>query len=123
MNSKTINLIECNGKAIAEVVSNAPIITKVQDALDIMADSTYMGASGIILYGKSIQPEFFDLKTGMAGEILQKFSTYRVKLAIVDDFTNVQSRSLRDFIYESNKHGHVNFVGSTCEAIERLSKS
>ena len=39
----------------------------------------------------------------MAGEILQKFSNYRVRLAIVGDFTPYSSKSIKDFIYESNK--------------------
>jgi hypothetical protein len=62
------------------------------------------------------------LKSGIAGEILQKFSTYNFRLAIVGTFSEVQSKSLRDFIYESNKYGRINFVGSHDEAFERLMK-
>ena len=63
----------------------------------------------------SCKKDFFDLKNGIAGEILQKFSNYRVSLIIVGDFSKYASKSLNDFIYESNKGRHINFVASTTE--------
>jgi hypothetical protein len=53
----------------------------------------------------------------MAGEILQKFSNYRIKLAIVGDFSKYTKKSIRDFIRESNNTGHINFVGTLDEAL------
>jgi len=53
---------------------------------------------------------------------LQKFSTYRVRLAIIGDFSKYTSKSLRDFIYESNKGKHICFVANTEDAIQMLSK-
>lgn len=64
---------------------------------------------------------FFDLKTGLAGDILQKFSNYNIKLAILGNFKNEQSKSLNDFIYESNKTGRINFVETFDEAVNSLS--
>lgn len=55
---------------------------------------------GIILQARHITPDFFDLKTGMAGEVLQKFSYYRMCLAIVGDFSAYGSKSLQEFILE-----------------------
>ncbi|RYG19765.1 MAG: DUF4180 domain-containing protein, partial [Chitinophagaceae bacterium] len=71
---------------------------------------------------KNITSDFFDLSTKMAGEILQKFSNYKMRLAIVGDFSNYQSQSFKDFVYESNKHGQINFVNSKTEAVSVLSK-
>jgi len=62
------------------------------------------------------------LKTGIAGEVLQKFATYRVRLVIFGDWHTYNSNSLRDFIYESNKGKHVNFVATKEEAITLLSQ-
>jgi len=45
-----------------------------------------------------------------------------VKLAIVGDFTNIKSKSLGDFIRESNRGRTVNFVSSVEEAVEKLTK-
>ena len=78
------------------------------------------GRDKVILHEKNITPDFFDLKTGIAGEILQKFSNYRVRLAIVGDFSTYPGQSIRDFIFESNRRGHINFVGTVGEGVERL---
>jgi len=117
-----IEIIKLKGVGIAEIKSDKVEIRKVQDVLDLMADCDYQGARKIILHEKNIIADFFDLKTGFAGEILQKFSNYFVELAIVGDFSKYSSQSLQDFIYESNKVGRINFVSSVEEAIEALLK-
>jgi hypothetical protein len=117
-----IEISTVNGVTIAEIISQEREINEVQDALDLMGDCSYQGSTKIIIHKKNITEDFFDLRSGIAGEILQKFSTYRVQLAIVGDFSNYTSKSLNDFIFESNKHGRINFVDSADEAKRRLAK-
>lgn len=115
--SHTINNIR-----IAEIISDKIVIQSAQDGLDLMGDVYYQGFDKIIMYEENITPEFFDLKTKIAGEILQKFSNYRIALAIVGDFSKYESKSIKDFIFESNKTKHINFVGMLEEALENFSK-
>lgn len=110
-----------NDTKIAEVNSETVIINNVEDGLDLMGNLYYQGFDKIIIHEKNITPIFFDLKNGIAGEILQKFSTYRVRLAIIGDYSKFTSKSLNNFIYESNKGRHINFVTSKSEAINILS--
>jgi hypothetical protein len=117
-----IEIKQVNGINLAEIVSDNILIKETQDALDLMADSGYHGSSKIIIHEKNITPDFFDLKTGIAGEILQKFSTYNIQLAIIGDYSKFSSKSLKDFIFESNKYGRINFVNTTEEAINSLIK-
>jgi len=117
-----INILNIDGIEIAEVISEGILFNTPQDALNVLANCSYQGAQGIIIKEINLTPEFFDLKTRLAGEILQKFSTYNSRLAIVGDFSKYQSKSLRDFIYESNKMKRINFVGSVEEAKNILSK-
>jgi hypothetical protein len=118
-----IKVKQLNGINIAEIDSEDILIRNVQNAIDLMADCSYQGSGNIILHEYNIISEFFDLKTGFAGEILQKFSNYRAKLAIVGDFSKYSSKNLKDFIYESNKYGRILFAGSLEEAYEKLSRS
>jgi hypothetical protein len=76
----------------------------------------------MILHAINLPSEFFDLKSGFAGEILQKFSNYRMKLAIIGDFSEIKSKSLRDFIRESNNRRTISFVSSIEEALSILDK-
>lgn len=105
-----------NGKQIAEVISDEVIIHTAEDGLDLLGDLYYQGFDKIILHEKNITKDFFDLKNGIAGEILQKFSNYRMQLAIVGDFAQYTSQSIKDFMFESNKTGHVGFVSTVEEA-------
>lgn len=120
MPNDIIEFVHIDGIKIARVISNATLIRNTQDAVDLMGDCWYNGAVGIVMNEENIVADFFDLKTGIAGEILQKFSNYNVRLAIVGDFDKYKSKSIRDFIFESNKHRHINFVSSVDEAQERL---
>lgn len=95
---------------MAELISDEILIRSVEDGLNILGDTYYQGFDGIVLHEKNITTDFFDLKNGMAGEILQKFSNYRMKLIIVGAFEKYTSKSLKDFIFESNKGTQVNFV-------------
>ncbi|QBA21598.1 DUF4180 domain-containing protein [Chryseobacterium indologenes] len=113
---------EINSIKIAEIISEDIIIRSAQDGLDLMGNIYYQGFDKVILYEKNITPEFFDLKTKIAGEILQKFSNYRIGLAIVGDFSKYESKSMRDFIFESNKTNHINFVPSLEDALVYFSK-
>ena len=111
---------QINNTAIAEVVSQGIVINNIEDGIDLLGNVYYQGFDKMILYEKNLTPEFFDLKTKMAGEILQKFSNYRMRLIIVGDFTRYESKSLKDFIFESNNGRMVNFVGSLEEAIDKF---
>jgi hypothetical protein len=117
-----IEITNYEGVFMAELIAEEVVVKEVQDALDIMANAAYAGATKLILHEKNITPGFFDLKTKLAGEILQKFSNYHMPLAIVGDFSKYSSKSLRDFMYESNKGGKVNFVSSAEEAKKKLGR-
>lgn len=98
-----------------------PLISSVQSALDMMADAWYEGGcSGLAVLKQDVDEAFFDLSTRIAGEVLQKYVNYNFKIAIVGDFSGYTSKSLRDFIRESNKGNTVFFVDSVEQAAKRL---
>lgn len=109
-----------NKQEIAEILSEVRLIGTVEEGLNLLGEVYYQGFDKVIIHQKNIAPDFFDLKNQIAGEILQKFSNYRVQLAIVGDFSVYKSQSLKEFIYESNKGSHVNFVSSVDEALAKL---
>lgn len=110
-----------NGISITELPATSSEIKNAEDILDLMADSRYNDAQSIIIHKDTLSASFFDLKTGIAGEILQKFSNYRMRLAIVGDFSQFRRKSLKDFILESNRTGRILFVPSVEEALQKLS--
>lgn len=107
---------------VAILMSEELIITELQNAIDIIAEVSYNDSECVIMMESHFSLHFFDLKTGLAGDILQKFSNYKMRLFIIGDFSKFLSKSLQDFIRESNKYKLVNFVSSLEEAIDNLGK-
>ena len=110
-----------NDTTIAEVISEEKIINSIEDGSALLGDLYYQNFDAIIMHEQNLSADFFDLSSGMAGEILQKFSNYRMRLAIVGDFSKYTGKSFTDFVYESNKGRQINFVSSVSAALEALS--
>lgn len=110
-----------NGIDIAIVNSTEKTIVDTQSALDLIMSIKYdTGATRIAIDKHAIVDDFFKLSTGLAGEVLQKFINYHVKVAIYGDYTQYTSKPLKDFIYESNKGNDVFFVSTKEEAVQHL---
>ena len=112
---------EVNDLKIAEVLSDSLLIRNAGDGLELLVDLYYRQFDRIIVHEKNINPDFFDLSTRIAGEMLQKFSNYRMGLTIVGDFDKYNSNSLSSFIVESNKGNLINFAKDIELALQRFS--
>ncbi len=112
-----IEIIENN---IATLSSNEVVIHSLQDAVDLLGNANYLGAVSIILKEDNLTPLFFDLKTKIAGDILQKYSNYQMKLAIIGEFGKYNSSSLNSFIIESNRGNSLFFVSNYDTAMAKL---
>jgi hypothetical protein len=104
-----------NGVAVLEIDDSDVAINSAQDLLDIISD---FSTKKIILRKENLNEDFFDLKTGFAGEILQKASNYKICIGVIGDFENVESKSLRDFIYESNRTKQIVFKKTVPEVLK-----
>lgn len=74
----------------------------------------------IVLYKENFPEKFYDLKSGFAGEILQRVANYNLRLIVLGNFSNYNSKNFKDFVYESNKKGKVIFVDKLESGIELL---
>lgn len=107
-----------NDIKVAEIITDEIILRTTEDGLDLLGNLYYHGYNKIIIHEKNITPDFFDLKTKIAGDILQKFIQYQMPLTIIGDFSKFKRKSLNDFIFECNKGKQINFVSSQSEAIK-----
>ncbi len=116
------NFHNVNGVQIGELTTAEFQINEVQDAVDLLGDLYFNNCSNIILNQSHLHSDFFRLHTGLAGDVLQKFSNYSCRLAIVGDFSKYTSKSLQDFIRESNRGNRVFFVDTFEDALLKLGK-
>ena len=107
---------------IAEIITNQIIIRNSEEAIDLIGNIYYQGFAGMIINEKNLTDQFYSLGNGLAGELFQKFSNYRMKLAIVGFWPSYTSKSLNDLIFECNNGAQIFFVSSNEQAIEVLHK-
>ena len=101
----------------AEVSGQDLLFDSPEQVGQCMADLYYQGYEKIIFYQHHFPADFFQLSNGKLGEVLQKFSNFRMRLAIIGDFENLQSQSLTAFIRESNRGNWAHFVSSLENAL------
>jgi Domain of unknown function (DUF4180) len=79
----------------------------------------------VVIPALRLTPDFFQLRTGVAGAILQKFVNYRLRVVIIGDFSALASNSsaLHAFIQESNRGDATWFLANVGELEERLAVS
>lgn len=119
-----LELIHYNSERIVYLNNPNVIIKNAKDALTLLMESNYVhDTNKVIITQNTLTPEFFDLRTGIAGDIVQKFVNYKGYLAIIGDFSIYTSKSLQDFMYESNKTGRILFVEYKEKALFLLTQS
>lgn len=82
------------------------------DARDLIQESFGTDIRLVVVPVERLDPEFFILRSGVAGEFVQKLVRYRLRLAIVGDISAHTSASdpLRDWVREVNRGRDVLFV-------------
>jgi hypothetical protein len=97
--------------------------TGIQTPSDISAAlSASVERGGLVLDEKDISPDFFDLKTGFAGQVLQKFVSYRTKLAVIVRDPSVHGGRFGELMHEHRIHPIVRFFSAEQAARQWLSQ-
>lgn len=82
------------------------IICNERDILDLIAGCAEYGTNQVLLYEANFSPEFFDLKTTLAGALFQKMANYHLRGAVLISFGNITSERFKELIFECNR-GHL----------------
>jgi hypothetical protein len=93
-------------------------------AVDLVGEAPGQRAEVVVIPTERLDDAFFRLRTLIAGDIMQKFTTYRLLLVIMGDISRhmAASSALRDFVHETNQGDHVWFLSSLEELGERLAR-
>jgi hypothetical protein len=79
------------------------------------------GARSLLLDQPAFPPAFFDLSTGMAGELLHHLSKYGLRLAAVVPDLSAHSERFREFVLEANRGEQYRFFSDRSGAVGWLS--
>ncbi|QCI68271.1 DUF4180 domain-containing protein [Phreatobacter stygius] len=100
-----VELVELAGEQILLCDTDGPIIDDERQATDLIGEAAWQGASLLALPVARLGPRFFQLRSGLAGEITQKAVNYRLKLAIIGDISEqlAASNALSAWVREADR--------------------
>lgn len=109
-----VMLCSPDGEAIADAAS----------ATDVIGEALGERAEMVVIPAELLSDDFFELRSGLAGEIAQKFVNYHVRLAIVGDISQRvgSSNSLSSWVTESNRGEQLWFCSTFDSLRERLDR-
>ncbi len=112
-----------NGVPVYLAPAEGPAICGEQDAVELMVNSS-REAEWLVIPVERFHPDFFELRTRVAGGIVQKFVNYRVGFAMIGDVSSyvATSESFAAFVRESNRGRHIWFVSDVDELRAQLAR-
>ncbi len=112
------------GMPVFVVAPEGAPISREQDAVDLLANMWEHGSRMFVLPVERLSEEFFDLSSGVAGAVLQKFVGYHRRVAILGDISahTARSEALASLVRESNRGTDVWFLDDLAQLDERLAK-
>ena len=93
-------IIERDGSRFVELIGP---ITDVGDAIELVLACADGKSSGLLIDGRWLPTEFYDLSTRFAGEFIQKLQNYRIRVAAVIAADDAHSASFARFRAEARR--------------------
>jgi hypothetical protein len=96
--------IESWGGVTVMVVGPEDVIVDGRGARDLVGEAFITGASMVAVPVERLEPAFWDLRSGVAGDVLQVSATYRIRFAIVGEVPEpaAYSNAFAALVRESN---------------------
>ena len=116
--------VDLHGVRVYQVAPTGPELRTVRDAVDLISAAAEQRADLIAIPVDRLGDDFFELRTCIAGEIVQKFAMYGRRIVILGDIARriAASNSLAAFVAESNRGQTTWFLSTLSELENRLSK-
>jgi PadR family transcriptional regulator AphA len=76
-------LVQKSSTAYVECLETSALLEDESAALELVAACGENGTQLLMLHAGNLPPDFYDLKTGLAGRILLKFTIYSIKVVAV----------------------------------------
>ena len=82
------------------------LLESEREALELIEGCIEHHTDRVMVFAANLPKEFYDLKTGVAGGILQKFAQYRVRIAAILTAELVGNGRFSEMVLEANRGSH-----------------
>lgn len=115
------SISEEHGVRVLTVEPERPTLGGEADAVELVGLAFGELASVVVVPVACVAERFFTLRTRVAGDVVRKFQSYRVRLVVLGDLgPYLGSDSFRAFVHEIDRGSDVWFVADRAELDERL---
>lgn len=104
-----------NGRYVACLPGQHPL-TSEQDALDLVGACAEHETDRLLLQEGSLSPDFYDLRSGLAGSVMLKFSNYRIRAAAVVPAEIASAGRFGEMVSETNRGSQFRIYATLTEA-------
>lgn len=110
------------GEPVYVLDDAGPRIATADDIVAILGDVLASGAETVVIPVPRLAPDFFVLRTGLAGAVVQKLVNYRRRVVVLGDVsaTVAHSTAFADWVRESNRRSELWFVRDLAELETKL---
>lgn len=107
-----MGILELNGVRVLELDAEGTAIANEMDAAEVIGACFGTKVELIAIPIGRLAPDFFDLSNGMLGAVVQKFVTYKFRVAFIGDISAEleKSNALRDYVGEAQRQNQIAFV-------------
>jgi hypothetical protein len=111
-----------NGLILLELDAVGPVLATDRDAADLIGETYGSNAEIVVVPIERFDPQFLELRSGIAGIFFQKMQNYGKRLVVLGDIAGeiAASKSLHDFVYETNRVGNHLFAPDRDTMLARL---
>ena len=118
----SFSLADLAGHRALVLSPTGPLLRSEDDARDLIQETFGTDIRLAVVPVERLDPEFFELRTGVAGAFVQKLVQYRLRLVVVGDISaqTAASDALRDWVREVNRGRDILFVDDLAALEARL---
>src|SRR5882757_2771547 len=93
------------GQPVLILDANGPLLRTEDDARELIQETFGSDIRTVVVPVERLDPDFFVLRTGVAGDFVQKLVQYRLRLVILGDISahRAASEALSDWEREVNR--------------------
>jgi hypothetical protein len=113
-------LRDLHGQRFIEGVPGQSMMRQASDVITIIEECFGNEVSRVLLYSENLTERFFDLKSGDAGEILQKLRNYNMRLAVVRAPSLVLSQRFQELLLDEHRGAYFRVFDDQASAQEWL---
>lgn len=115
---------EIVGEKVLFAAADGPLIAGPADTTDLLGEAFSREARTVVLPVERLDPQFLVLSTRIAGEVIQRFTNYGLRVVILGNVSAAaaDSEPLKAFIRESNRGEGLWFVDDLDELRSRLAR-